>query len=199
MSKNKFAFLLSCAVAIPLCVSLPAQIPQEPRDGNAESVTKPSEVRLGPGSGAPGEDVTLPLHWTPAPGVQIGSLTLEISFAGKVLAFYRSFPAPAPKVAGVEFRPEVKKSSVTSSKSILRLQISTTRQQALPQGLLGYVTFGIDKHAGRETLRLDIESLEAKGLDPSAESAKPVRGVGAKVTLMDPGQEPIFGCFFYMH
>lgn len=169
---------------------------------NADPKTT-NRIRLGSGSGGPGDPVVIPIYFTPAEGAKAGKLRVEIEFVSANLKYEKMEPGISADTGNVKVSGELK-----TSKNEKGLEISTVTVQAslpasgappqgIPGGLLAYVNLRISEK-GRPatvTLRGTAEATELASDKPLSN----LRVYNAQVEVMSESMEPNMTCFFFSH
>ena len=179
---------------LPLATLLLAIVPFN-TEGSAQEST---HVTVSPVIGLPGATVSLPIYLEIAPGMEVGSIALDIIFPHDPLSFLNareSFPTTAvggQLTVGIESRDEEK------DQSVIRLVIETAPGESrisLPDGQLGFVIFQISTEAHMGT-KISLE-VSAQVMD-TGDPARQVKDVVAHDGEISVGAL-LFACFFYMH
>lgn len=164
-------------------------------EGSAQEAT---HVTLGPVIGLPGNEVSLPIYLETAPGVEVGSIVLEIIFPHALLSFLNARESFLTTTAGGRLAVEVETRDKGKDHSVVRLVIETAQGKSrtpLPDGQLGFVTFQISTEAPMSTkIRLEVAARVMALGDP----AGPVEPVVVHDGEISVGNL-LFACFFYMH
>ena len=169
-------------------------------DGKSPSKTV-ARVTLGSGSGTPGKSVVVPLYFTPLQGVNVGRLKLKVEFVSANVKFSRIDKGIAADMGKVEVSAELKegknaKGVDTSTVTVLASPTSESPNNALPQGLLGYLTMQISESARPANIGLHAT---AESAEPGTNKLQEVQAVDAKIEVIAPGSEPMVDCFFFSH
>ena len=157
-----------------------------------------THVVISPTAGLPGQETSLPIYLEAATGVEVGSIALDLVFPNQLISFVTVQGSLVSEMVGAEITAEVRADAEDESKSVLKVTLSipeTGSRQAIPDGLLGFVTVQLAEDA-----QLDSQIvLKTRG---SAMTTGPQpRPVGA-LTIHDgviSVGEVVFACFFYMH
>ena len=162
-----------------------------------------TRITLGSSSGTPGMSVVVPIYFTPAEGVTVGRLKLEVNFVSANLKFNKLERGIAAEMGNVDLTSDLKlgKNEKGLETSDLTVQAgfpsSESPQKGIPPGLLGYLTLKIND-TGRPatiTLRAKVEGAEAGSNKPLTK----VRAFDAQVEVLAPGTLPAIACFFFTH
>jgi hypothetical protein len=100
-------------------------------------------------------------------------------------------------MVGAEITAEVRADAEDESKSILKISLSTLEgesPQAIPDGLLGFVTVALAEDAELDTQIV----LSSQGSAMTTGSPRPVDPLTIHDGVISVG-EAVFACFFYMH
>jgi hypothetical protein len=178
-----------------------AGAPAKPKETFDPKIT--TRVTLGSSSGTPGTLIVIPIYFTPAEGVNVGQLKLEVNFVSANLKFDKLERGIAAEMGNVDV-----KSSLKTAKNDKDLEVSTvtveagfpsseTPKKGIPSGLLGYLTMRI-ADTGRPaniTLRASAEGTELGSNKP----VQNLRAIDAQVEVLAPGTMPLITCFFFTH
>jgi hypothetical protein len=161
-----------------------------------------TRVTLGGASGTPGTAVVVPIYFTPANGVAVGRLHLEVTYVSVNMKYSKFDKGIAAELGGVDVAVEVKDGkndkdldtqTLTITASFLDPQPPPT---GIPSGLLAYVTLsiGTDGRPASIGLRPTIEgTLVSGGPVPN------LRAFPTQVDVLAPGTQPVLSCFFFTH
>lgn len=147
--------------------------------------------------------VVVPIYVTPAEGVNLGHLKLEVNFVSANLKFNKLERGIAAEMGNVDLTSDLKlgkneKGLETSSLTVQAgFPSSEQAQKGIPPGLLGYLTLKIND-TGRPaniTLHATVEGTEAGTNKPLTK----VRAFDAQVEVLAPGTLPTIACFFFTH
>jgi hypothetical protein len=157
-----------------------------------------THVVISPTAGLPGQEISLPIYLEAATGVEVGSITLDLVFPNQLISFVTVQGSLVSEMVGAEITAEVRADAEDQSKSVLEVTLSipeTGSRQAIPDGLLGFVTVQLAEDA-----QLDSQ-IVLKTRGSAMTTGPPPRPVGA-LTIHDgviSVGEVVFACFFYMH
>jgi hypothetical protein len=176
-----------------------AQKQQANEQVDPETTTR---VTLGGISGEPGANVVVPIYVSPAKGVAVGRLRLEVTYVSVNMKFGKLDKGIAAELGGVDVAVEVKdgknEKDLATQTLIITASFLSPQPPAtgIPSGLLAYVTFNIGKN-GRPAsigLRPTIEgTLLSGGPVPN------LRAFSTQVDVLAPGTQPVLTCFFFTH
>ena len=139
-----------------------------------------------------------PFTWKAAPGVEVGSIALELVFPNQLISFVTVQGSLVSERVGAKITAEVRVDAEDESKSVLKVALSTPEtgsRHAIPDGLLGFVTIQLAEDAQLDTQIV----LTSRG---SAMTTGPPPGPVDSLTIHDgviSVWEVVFACFFYMH
>jgi len=204
MGRSAFMRFLGIAIqSALLCASAGAQ----DQAGTAQRDTagiagKPTKVALAKNSGPPGTSVVVPIYFTPAEGVQVGRVKLEVNFVSSSLKFEKLQPGVAAKAGKVEISSDVStvknaKGVATSTVIVNASAASADAAQGIPQGILAYLALKISEKARPGTINLRA-SVEATELGSGA-PLKNVQAIGAPLEVAWVDAPPSVSCFFFSH
>ncbi len=157
-----------------------------------------TRVTLGSSSGTPGTSVVVPIYFTPAEGVQVGHLKVEVSFVSANLKFDKVERGIAAEMGDVDLKNDLKvsKNDKDVETSTLQVTAAAPEKKTIPAGLLGYITLKINE-TGRPaniTMRATVE-----GADTASKPLTKIRAFDAQVEVLAPGTQPAVACFFFSH
>lgn len=187
-----------------LSVSARAQDP--PRSAQANQEVDPrtaTRVTLGSTSGAPGSSVTVPIYFTPAQGVEVGLLKLEVTYVSVNLKFAKLDRGIPAELAGVDVKAEVKEGKTDRDLETQTVTITASflspepPARGIPAGLLAYMTLNVgrDGRAASIGLRPTVEATELRTNRPIPNP----RAFATQVDVLAPGTQPLIACFFFTH
>ena len=165
-----------------------------PQQNSQES----THVVISPTSGLPGQEISLPIYLEAAPGVEVGSIALELVFPNQLISFVTVQGSLVSERVGAKITAEVRVDAEDESKSVLKVALSTPEtgsRHAIPDGLLGFVTIQLAEDAQLDTQIV----LTSRG---SVMTTGPPPGPVDSLTIHDgviSVGEVVFACFFYMH
>lgn len=164
--------------------------------------TKSTRIVLGSDAGEPGMSVTIPIYFSPAEGAKFEHLKVEIKFVSRNLKFAKFEDGIAAETGNLKIQTELRdeKDEQGLEYSILKVEASQPKDapaKAIPSGLLGYITFQINKEgrAADISLRVSADGTELV-------TGKPIKTISAsdgKVRVAAPGSIPLVSCFFFSH
>lgn len=192
---NVLLLALFCHVAV-------AQL-QDEEDKPDPQAKKFTRVALGNVNAVPGQAVVIPIYFTPAEGVKVGSLKIEITFVSVNMKYQKLERGIAAEIGNVDLKSEVKpgKNEKGVETSTLKIQTSQSSsepsQQGIHEGLLAYMTLQVSETARPAviTLRVAAEAGDLKTNKP----LKNVQTPDAQVEVFAPGTQPAVSCFFFSH
>ena len=190
--------------AVWLCQSAVAQgVPNRAQGQERIDPKTTTRVTLGGTSGTPGTSVVVPIYFTPAENLQVGRLTLVVSYVSNNLKFAKLDTGIAAELGNVDVHAEVKEGRTDRGLETQTLTITASflspepSQKGIPSGLLAYVTLKVSETGRPASITLH-PTAEAGELGTS----KPVqnlRAFEAKVDVLAPGTQPLISCFFFTH
>ena len=128
----------------------------------------------------------------------MGSITLELVFPNPLVSFVTVRGSLVSEMVGAQITSEVRVSSEDESKSELQVALFTPEsgsQMAIPDGLLGFITFQLSQDAQLDTHIVLSSKGSARTTGPSPKPVEPLIVHGGEISL----GEIIFACFFYLH
>ena len=157
-----------------------------------------THVVISPTSGLPGQEISLPIYLEAASGVEVGSIALDWVLPNQLISFVTVQGSLVSEMVGAKITAEVRADAQDESKSVLKATLSTLdtgSRQAIPDGLLGFVTVQIAEDA-----QLDSQIvLKTRGSAmTTGPSPRPVGALTIHDGVISVG-EVVFACFFYMH
>lgn len=177
-----------------------------PKQSASETAVDPAaitRVTLGGTSGTPGTSVVVPIYFTPAIGLDVGRLNLDIRFVSASLKFLKVDRGLAAELGGVDLSSKIntEKNEEGIDITTLTITFSSLLQESplkgIPAGLLGYVAMKIDER-GRPaaiSLRTSAEANELGSMRP----VQNLKSLSATVEVVAPGSQPMVTCFFFSH
>ena len=147
-----------------------------------------SRLILGTDKGAKGDEVFIPLTFSPALGTKIRRISATISFPADAVLFVSA----RQSASEVEVRAE---STPGSSASVVRVEVESQETDGIPSGVVGLLTFKVNQETevGR-TVKFD---LTAEALPAGDSTPVVLTTVPGEIELT---QVPVvFACYFYMH
>ncbi len=162
-----------------------------------------TRLTLGGASGTPGSGVVVPVYFTPAQGVAVAQLRLEVTYVSVSLRYSNLDKGIAAELGGVDVAIEVEEGqneqdldtqTLTITASFLNTDPPAT---GIPSGLLAYITMDItdDGRPASVTLRPTVEATLVGSGDPVPN----LRAFETQVDVLAPGTEPLISCFFFTH
>ena len=179
---------------------------QEQQDEAEESPIDPkttTRVTLGSSSGTPGTTLVVPIYFTPAQGMEVGRLKLDVNFVSTNLKFTKLDRGIAAELGNVDMSTDLQVGENENGVETSTLTITASfpseepPEKGIPAGLLAYLTLRIEEE-GRPasiTLRASAEGSELGSNEPLDD----LRAFDARVDVLAPGTEPIVACFFFTH
>ena len=166
---------------------------------NSEGLAQEStHVTVSPIIGLPGDEASLPIYLETAPGAEVGSIALEITFPRNLLSFLNARESFLTTTAGGRLAVEMENRDEGEDRSVVRLVIEAARGEsrtALPDGQLGFVAFQISTEVHMSTkIPLQVVAQVMDMGDP----AQPVEPIVTHDGEISVGNL-LFACFFYMH
>ncbi len=171
-------------------------------DENAAPPDK-THVKIDASNATPGASFSTPVYFTPAKGVQVGRLKIELSFVSANLKFVKLDQGLLVEKDNLDLKSELK-----TDKNDKGIETSTvTIQAAVPSpesakdgisdGVLAYLVFKVDEKGRPANITLHVTG-EAK----EVKTGKPVKDFVAsdsRVDVFAPGNLPTVACFFFSH
>ena len=162
-----------------------------------------SRVTLGSSSGTPGTSLVVPIYFTPAEGLQVGRLELNVNFVSTNLKYSKLDPGIAAELGNVTINTDVQVGENENGLETTTLVITASfpagepSEKGIPAGLLGYLTMRVEEDGRPANITLRT-SAEGSSLG-SNEPLKDLRSFDAKVDVLAPGTQPLVACFFFTH
>ena len=184
-------------------VSLAQEEPAKPREKETFDPKITTRVTLGGSSGTPGTAIVVPIYFTPAEGVEVGRLKMEVNFVSANLKFDKLDRGIAAEMGNVDVTSTLKvgKNDNGVETSTVTVQAgfssSETAKKGILAGLLAYLTLRISD-TGRPaaiTLRASAEGAELGSNKP----LNNLRAIDAQIEVLAPGTQPLVTCFFFSH
>lgn len=188
-------------LVVLLCHGSAAQTKEEEKHAEAKKTTR---LTLSSASAEPGQPVLVTIYVTPAEGIAVGGVKLEITYGSANLKFERLEPGITAEIAEVDLTSDIKtgKNDEGVETSTLTIKTKASNSEPLSQGILGglfaYVTFKISESAGPAVIPLHTvaEVVELGSNKPLAN----LQTADASVEVFAPGtQPPAVSCFFFTH
>lgn len=162
-----------------------------------QSPPESTHVVISPTAGLPGQEISLPIYLEAAPGVEVGSIALDLVLPNQRISFVAVQGSLVSEMVGAEITAEVRADAEDESESVLKITLSTLETespQAIPDGLLGFVTVALAEDAELDTQIV----LSSQGSAMTTGPPRPVDPLTIHDGVISVG-EAIFACFFYMH
>ena len=175
-------------------------IEQAKQDAEAKKSTR---IKLGDTSAVPGQPALVPIYLTPAEGVEVGDVKVEITFVSANMKFEKLERGIAAEMADIELTGDVKvgknDKGVETSTVIIQTKPSNSepRTRGISAGLLAYLTLKVSE-SGRPAVITLHTAAEVRELG----SNKPLTNVRTGDAIMEvfaPGTQPAVSCFFFSH
>ena len=195
--------ILSSIAALALLCEATAQ---EQSGGAKQQEIDPkttTSVTLGSTLGTRGELVVVPIYFTPAQGVEVGRLKLDVNFVSASLKFSRLERGIAAESGNVDLSSDLKlgkneKGVETSTVTITASFLSPNPpEKGIPAGLLGFLIMRVDEEGRPASITLHA-SAEATELGKN-QPLQNLRAFDAKVDIIVSGAQPYGACFFFTH
>lgn len=184
---------------LALIVAMAAFTPTGEASRRAGQTDQQVTVTVGEGTAAPDAPVTLALSLSAPDTLPIGSVTVRIAFPKALLSFVNIDSSGLALAVNADVRAEVKKGP-NEATSVVEATISTIgkggSRQAIPVGLIAYLSFKIDNRAEVETT---IALTHEATATTTGDQPGPVIGVVASKAEVNVSSPPVAACFFYMH
>ena len=146
---------------------------------------------------SPGSEVSLTLSLSVPDGVEIGKVTSEITFPGKLLIFEEAKRGLSAEAIGAEIDAVVQPSDSSPDNSVLRVTVTAKAGDWIPPGMVADLMFKISEKAPNEQsipLKNKVTAWTPKAPPTPVES---MTGKDGEVQVT--ATPPVFACFFYMH
>ena len=186
---------LIATVWLCACVRVQGQTAEAPE-------REAARVSLGTTSGSAGDLIVVPIYFTPAQGVEVAHLKLEISYVSANLKFSNLEAGVAATTGGVDLHSEVKEAKNEKGIDTQTLQITASfassepAKKGIPEGLLAYVAMKISEsgRSARITLRGSAQAREL-----GSNKALYLRDFETSLDVFGAGAQPMLTCFFFSH
>ena len=192
--------LIAVAMLLPVEHCRAQEQPKTPEQQDKYEPKTTTRITLGSTAGAPGELVLVPIYMTPAEGVSVGQLKLQVSYVSVNLKFTKLGLGLAAEQGSVSLRTETKDSKNEKGIEEQTLTITASAASAangIPPGLLGFITLKISENGRPATISLRV-TAEAEGLG-TKKRLESVRVVSGQIDVQTLGVQPIVTCFFFSH
>lgn len=162
------------------------------------SLAQNGSVTLGSATGFPGEHAELPLYLGLPKNHPFERIVARVEYS-TALTDPRVKEDEKFKASGATM--EVKEQTAPAGGKSKRIEITIRAGQGklLPDGLIGWLLFSINKDARPQMLSLPM--VEPKGFNRRGEAEVRLRGDPGNITIYEPGTEPppLVPCFFFTH
>lgn len=160
---------------------------------------KVTRIALRGSSGMPGSLVAVPIYFTPAQGVEVGSIELKVSFVSANLKFDKFQPGVAIELGDLKWENDVStaKDETGAETTSLKIRILPSSSKGIPEGLLGYIILKIAEtgRAAKINLATTARATEFR----SKQDLTSVQAVDARIEVLAPSTGPAVTCFFFSH
>ena len=179
--------------------------PEEEGAGGEQSPRTIPRIVLGAQTATPGVNVVIALYYTPAQGVELRSLVVEVEWVSKHLQFVRSQRGIAAEMIGANVDTKVtgtRTDSESLERTTLRIDASVVEEnpkRGLPEGLLAYLTFRVSSDAQPFAIELRPTLVSALDISSPARKIAEAEMENGKVSVELPGLPPYVTCFFFTH
>jgi hypothetical protein len=160
-----------------------------------DNTTTSTRVDLGIDKSNPGSQAFIPIIFTPANEIEVGTLLVEISFPSKQLVFQEAKNGGSAGSANVNITTEVKNDVKNPEKTVLAVKVENETGPILAGVLVNLVFKILDGVPIGEKIQLE-DNATAFTRDNPPRALKPASAGGVIETIAVP---VIFACFFYMH
>ena len=197
--------LLNVMLLSLLCHTATAQ--EDSRNVQEKGAIDPkntTRLELASNIGPPGAVVVIPIYFTPAQGVEVGSLKLEVHFVSAFLKFEKFEGGPAAKMGNVDLSSNVKVGKNEQGMEVSTLTVlasflsSELPKNGIPAGILGYLTMRLSEKAPPAAvirLRTVAEGTELGSNKP----LQNLRTSDGNVEVFWVDAPPSVNCFFFSH
>lgn len=179
--------LLSMSLAVT--VAARPHPPQEPE--------RPATISIGESAAQAGAPVVAPLTLASAAEMEIGSVTIRLTYPKALLSFVKLEPSGLALAIAAVVQSEVEPGPDAKS-STLQVTVFTApgSGRSLPRGTLAYLGFKISEKAQPERAITLVHTAEALTAGDPRQPVKELIAGKATITVARP---PVPACFFYMH
>lgn len=195
---------LAGAGSTALACQAETQAPPSPEQRPPADPALP-RITLGSQTGMPGTNVVVPLYYTPARGVELRSLSVEIEWVSQNLQFVRSERGISAEMIGADVASKVtgtEKDAKSLERSRLRVDASVVEEnprRGIPEGLLAYLTFKISTAAQPFAIELRPKLVSATTIGSLGGKISKAELEAGAVRVELPGLPPSVTCFFFTH
>ena len=164
-----------------------------------------ARIALGAQTATTGVNVVIPLYYTPAQGVELRSLSVELEWVSQHLRFVRHQRGIAAETIGADVDATLTGTRTDASsieRSTLRIDASVVEEdpkRGLPEGLLAYLTFRVSPDAQPFAIELRPALVSALDISNPAKTIAQAEMINGKVSIELPGLPPYVTCFFFTH
>lgn len=200
--------VLRCYSALMLLMVLASYATATQRDSkNASGKESPpvnpmiTRVKVGSSNAVLDSAVSIPVYFTLAEGVEVGSLKVQVTFVSVNMKFKKLQPGLAAQMGNVDLKSSVtmgkNEKGVETSTVTVEASVPSSQPKGVPTGVLAYLTLQISPNArsAKISLRTSAEATEVGSNKP----LKDLQTADATVEVDAPGEVPQVGCFFFSH
>ena len=155
-----------------------------------------SRLSLGFDKSVPGDQAFIPLILTPATGIEVGRIIAEVSFSNQALSFEEARPGQSATLVDAQISTQVRTDEQNPENSVLEVAVATEQGEAIPGGVVVYLTFRIAEQAPAGQVIELRNTARVFTTDNPLEPADSTTTNGEIENLEIP---VMFACFFYMH
>lgn len=164
-----------------------------------QSTPKGTLISLGNVSGAPKNQVMVPLFLTPVPSeLAVGKITATIAYARNEVTFLRAEKSFLLDNIPSSLEAKTAKDPSDPSKSLVSVTIET-KGKPLHEGLVLTLFFRIAPNAITRTIPLEIQKASATKIGPPPKPVHPLLTKKGSIQIAKPAALPYAGCFFFTH
>ncbi len=161
----------------------------------AQNEEKRGRLSLGADKGAKGDDVYIPVVFSPAAGTQTRAITAEIEFPGRTLEFVEIRSSGSADSANLDLKADTLSGGGSSERGSVRIQVTTKSSEGIQSGVVAQLTFKVvaaPATGPTVALKATGEAVALKGLEKSSLVTN-----DGEIEIV--GVPTLFACFFYMH
>ena len=173
-----------------------------------------AQVSLADVKALPDASVMVPLSFAPDTKIGLRALTVEIEYVSNSLTFEKPSPGLAAEMANVDLRANLVEGR-PDDKGLKRAKVRITLsmqapkpKEGLPEGLLAYLLFHVEKKAKPFTIKLTPTIISADDLSTPPKKIAGISVLPGSVVIENPDSvlesispelKPDVGCFFFTH
>lgn len=155
-------------------------------------------LTLGSGNTIPGREVQVPIYLNLPANEQLDQVTAFVNFP-RVFKFTRAEETKEARAGGVVVSIKDSASPAGSKLQRVELTVQSAKGKPLPNGVVGLMTFAVDKKATQQMASLPV--ADVKGIQKGGSSPVALRGDPGSIIVYESEDElkPGVSCFFFSH